>query len=142
MKAALCRRFAAALGGLFVLAASPACAADTVFGNWLTDDGAAVVRIGRCGQKLCGTIDRVLDPKAPVNDINNPDPRLRSTPLVGTIVLRGFAPANGQWQGGRAYDPKAGRSYRSQLEVMKDGRLKVTGCILFLCRSRHWTRTN
>ncbi len=129
---------ATSLISMLVCQASSA-SAQSVFGRWLTDDHAAIVTIDRCGNTLCGWIDRVLDPKAPENDINNPDKKFRSKPLVGTVVLRGFTRAGDKWADGRAYDPKTGNSYRSTLKIDDDGRLRVTGCILFLCRSRHWT---
>lgn len=130
------------LAALLLLHPAPAFAAGSPLGRWLTDDGSAIVRIGRCGEKLCGTIEKVLDPKAPANDINNPDKHLRTFPLAGATVLRGFSYSGGQWKGGRAYDPKTGNSYRSSLELLRDGRLAVTGCVLFVCRSRDWTRLN
>ena len=105
-------------------------------------DGAAIVRIAPCDGKLCGAIARVLDPKAPPNAINNPDRRQRARPLAGVLVLRDFVHSGAEWKGGRAYDPKTGNSYTSELMVQQDGRLKVTGCILFLCRSRLWTRSD
>ena len=43
-------------------------------------------------------------------------------------------------EGGRAYDPKSGQSYRSSLKLEPDGSLKLTGCVLFICESRRWTR--
>lgn len=81
----------------------------------------------------------MFDPKAPEHDINNPDEKRRSRSLVGTVVLRNFVPAGAIWKG-RAYDPKTGNSYRSELKVEGGGRLKVTGCVLFLCRSRYWIK--
>jgi len=120
--------------------ATPAPAASTIFGRWLTDDGAAIVRVEPCGARLCGRIEQVLDPRAPANDVNNPEPARRSRPLVGTTVLDRFKGTGAAWQDGLAYDPKAGKSYRSELLLLADGKLKVTGCILFLCRSRYWTR--
>ena len=130
------------LMALALLAPSPALAADPIFGRWRTDDGAAIVSVAPCGGKLCGAIARVLDPKAPPNDINNPDQRRRSRPLAGVLVLRDFVRSGIVWKNGRAYDPKSGNSYASELTVQKDGRLKVTGCVLFLCRSRLWTRSD
>lgn len=114
--------------------------AQSVTGDWLTDDGSAVIRVAMQGSRLRGTILRVLDPAAPANDIRNPDPAARSHPLVGTAVLTDFTHSGAGWEGGRAYDPKAGRSYLSSLSLDGANRLKVTGCILFLCRSRIWTR--
>ena len=74
-----------------LLLPAPAGAAAPIFGRWRTDDGSAIVRVEPCGGKLCGRIDRVLDPKAPTNDINSPDPAHRTKPLVGTTVLSGIA---------------------------------------------------
>lgn len=129
-----------ALSLLLALAPATAQSEPSAFGRWLTDDGSAVVRVAPCGAKLCGTILRVLDPAAPKNDANNPDRGQRKRPLVGVTILRDFARAGTDWTGGRAYDPKSGRSYRSELRVTADGRLKVTGCVLVICRSRYWTR--
>jgi uncharacterized protein (DUF2147 family) len=124
------------------LAASPALAQRATaspLGAWRTDDGSAIVRVAPCGARLCGVIERVLDPRAPPNDANNPDPSLRARSLVGIRVLDGFTRAGTGWAGGRAYDPKSGNSYRSQLALRADGRLQVTGCVLFVCRSKLWT---
>lgn len=109
-------------------------------GDWRTEDGSAVVRIGDCGATLCGRITRVLNPGAPPNDANNPNRALRSRPLVGIPVLSGFARnASGDLQG-TAYDPKSGRSYRSYLSLNDNGTLRVTGCVTFICRSQTWRR--
>jgi uncharacterized protein (DUF2147 family) len=113
-----------------------------VEGRWLTDDGKAVVVIDRCGGEICGAIARVLDKGSNVStvDVENPDRHLRNRPLVGLTVLSGFRPDGASWRGGRAYDPKTGRSYRSTLALDGARRLVVTGCILFICRSMIWQR--
>jgi uncharacterized protein (DUF2147 family) len=133
----------AALAGL--VAGSTAAAQGgppRIEGKWLTDDGTAVVVIGRCGDTVCGAIGKVLDrdKNIPTVDIENPDARLRGRPLVGLTVLSGFRPDGASWRGGRAYDPKTGRSYRSSLALDGEQRLVVTGCVLFICRSMVWQR--
>ncbi len=119
-----------------------AAAAAPVEGDWLTADRNAVVRIAPCGASLCGVVLRVLakGPSVPRTDVHNPDPALRSRPLVGLPVLTGFSRDGGQWTGGRAYDAKTGRSYKAKLAPNADGSLTVTGCILFLCKAQRWTR--
>ncbi|QZP09809.1 DUF2147 domain-containing protein [Caenibius sp. WL] len=112
----------------------------SVYGRWLTDDRAGVVEINSCGNALCGKLVAVLDPKAPDRDINNPDPARRSRPLVGVAILTGLVRDTDGWSHGQAYDPKAGRTYRAAIRLVRDDRLDVTGCILFICRTRHWTR--
>lgn len=114
----------------------------SVQGNWLTEDRKGIVRIAPCGAHLCGTIVQVLNRDAAriATDRNNPDPRLRGRPIVGMPVLSGFVRSGKIWKGGQAYDPESGRSYRSTLALNPDGSLKVTGCILFICQSKRWTR--
>jgi uncharacterized protein (DUF2147 family) len=126
-----------------LLAASAAAAAPpSIEGLWLNDDHKGLVRIAPCGRYLCGTIEKVLNkaPDAPKTDIHNPDPKLRNRTILGMPVLTGFSGAGGSWKGGRAYDPESGKSYRSYLELNPDGSLKVSGCILFICEARRWTR--
>ena len=115
-----------------LLAASPGLA-----GDWVNADRSAVIRIAPCGGRLCGRIVRVLARGAPTTDARNPDRALRSRPLVGLAVLSGFS-ASGA--GGRAYNPQNGRSYRATLRLNADGTLRVTGCVMVICRSQTWTR--
>jgi uncharacterized protein (DUF2147 family) len=124
------------------LSSAAAWAAAPVEGDWLTDDRKAVVRIAPCGRHVCGTIARLLAPgpnPAP-RDLRNPDPRLRGRAILGMAILTGFTASGASWTGGRAYDPKSGRSYRATLALNADGSLNVTGCVLLICRSRRWTR--
>lgn len=134
------RRLAlACLIGLWSAAAS---AASPIDGFWLTDDHKGVVRIGACGASLCGWIARVLDrgPNVPTRDVNNPNAALRSRPIVGMPVLTGFTRDGDEYSGGRAYDPQSGRSYSTTLTLNPNGSLNVTGCVLFICRTKVWTR--
>ena len=122
----------------------PAAAAPpSIQGLWRTDDGKALVRIGACGERMCGRIARILDTGAdvPTTDVNNPDPGRRARPLVGLRILSGYSAGKTAWEGGHAYDPKTGNSYKSRLRLNADGSLRVTGCVLFVCRSRRWTRS-
>jgi uncharacterized protein (DUF2147 family) len=127
---------------LACILASPLEARPTVQGLWLTDDGKGVARIAACGAQMCGWISQILDKgqHVPETDINNPDARLRSRPLLGLPILSGFNYSGSAWRNGRAYDPKSGRSYRSSLMLSGDNVLTITGCILFICQSLHWKR--
>ena len=133
------------LAALVLLAPLPGAAASpSIEGLWRTDDGKAVIRNAPCGQRLCGRIAQVLDPnpRVPTTDVNNPDPARRGQPILGLQVLSGFSGGPTQWSGGQAYDPKSGSSYRSSLRLNADGSLRVTGCVLFVCRSKRWTRSS
>jgi len=127
---------------LLALGWSVPASAGPVDGLWLTDDRRGVVRIGPCGAHLCGWIARVLarGPGVPDRDVNNPELRLRARPLLGLPILSGFTAAGAGFTGGRAYDPQSGRSYTARLSPNADGSLTVTGCVLFICQSKRWTR--
>ena len=126
---------AIALAGAGAATAAPG----PIAGRWLSEGGQAVIEIGSCGAQTCGRIVRILktDPTKPTTDVYNPDRALRNRPIVGLVFLTGFTPGEDRWRG-RIYDPKSGRSYRS--ELMRDGRaLKVKGCLGPFCRTQEWT---
>ncbi|WP_375271578.1 DUF2147 domain-containing protein [Sphingomonas sp.] len=129
---------AAALAGTVVLAA-PALAAQPINGRYVTEDGAALVEVGPCGNKTCGRIVRVLKhrPGAATTDVNNKDAALRSRPIVGMPVLSEFTDGGDDWRG-RIYDPRNGKTYKSIVSRNADGSLKVQGCIAFLCKTQTW----
>ena len=119
------------------IAAAPAA----VDGLWKTEDGKAMVRIGTCGEGLCGTVAKLLAPPSEGSgfDVRNPDQALRARPLIGMPILTGFKPESGQWRG-KIYDPKTGKTYRSILKRENANMLQVQGCVAFFCQTQHWQR--
>jgi uncharacterized protein (DUF2147 family) len=120
---------------------APAIAATPVTGKWVTAGKDSVVEIAPCGQKLCGRVAKLLKPaqNGPPVDRNNPNPALKSRPLVGLPILSDFVEAGAQWSG-TIYDPRNGKSYRSNVARNPDGTLKVQGCIAFFCQTQTWTK--
>ncbi|MEO1044252.1 MAG: DUF2147 domain-containing protein [Pseudomonadota bacterium] len=113
----------------------------SVNGRWLTAEKDAIIVISQCGKTVCGKIRRILvqTPDDNQKDVNNPNPKLRSRPVLGLPVLTGFRPDDTKWRG-RIYDPKSGKDYRSVLTLLKNGKLKVQGCIGPFCQTQYWTR--
>lgn len=120
--------------------ALPVRAAQPVAGRWATVEGKAIVQIAPCGKSLCGRIERIVKPIPghPHTDSNNPDPGLRSRPLVGLALLTGFSDGGDLWKG-TIYDPQSGKSYTSKVSRNANGTLKVQGCIAFFCKTQTWT---
>ena len=120
---------------------APLFAAPPITGRWLTADGGAVVAIGDCGGNICGRVVKVIKgPPAgkPWVDSLNPDPRLKTRPLVGMPILTEMSSSGDGWKG-KIYDPKSGKTYRAV--VGRDGaNLKVQGCIAIFCQTMIWTR--
>lgn len=126
------------------LCVTPAAAAEPIEGLWINEDRNGVIRIGRCGAHMCGWLVRMLDanPNAPTHDIKNPDPRLRSRPLIGLPIFTRLGRDGKEWTGGKGYDPRNGRSFTASLKLNADNTLRVTGCVGLgiFCKSWRWTR--
>jgi uncharacterized protein (DUF2147 family) len=138
-------RALALAAGLALTAAAPALAADPVEGEWLTQAATGKVRIAPCpGQPnlMCGVISWLKDPaNATARDTHNPDPALKSRPILGLPMIWNFKQAApGRWTGGKIYDPNTGKTYDSKISVNPNGTLKVEGCILVVCQAQTWKR--
>jgi uncharacterized protein (DUF2147 family) len=123
--------------------ATPALAANPIIGDWVTQERDAIIRISQCGKTVCGRIHKFL--VTPPNgvgqkDIHNPDKNLRNRTILGLAILTGFTPDDDIWRG-KVYDPKSGKTYRSEVSLQSANRLKMKGCIAFICQGQDWTRS-
>ncbi|WP_417593441.1 DUF2147 domain-containing protein [Parasphingorhabdus sp.] len=135
-------RIAAALIPAAMAFATPALAADSIHGDWITQDRDAIVKISKCGTTVCGRIYKYLvtpPDGAGQKDINNPDKKMRNRTLLGMAILTGFTPDGKIWRG-KVYDPKSGKSYRSEVSLNSANSLKMKGCVAFFCQAQNWTR--
>ena len=135
-------KLAAGLIAATTAIATPALAASPIVGEWVTAERDAIVRISKCGATVCGRIHKYL--VTPPNgvgqkDINNPDKKLRNRTLLGTAILTGFTPDGDIWRG-KVYDPKTGKTYRSEVSLNSKNSLKMKGCVAFFCQGQNWTR--
>lgn len=133
------------LSAILMSLASAVRAETGPLGDWLTAGASAIVRVAPCGDKLCGRIVWLWEPRRadgqPMRDDRNTDPALRARPLIGLEMLAGFRPgAAGEWAGGRIYNPEDGSTYSATLTVRDTSTLDVRGCVLFICRSQIWRR--
>lgn len=124
---------------LTAVAFTPAAAATSITGKWLTPAKDSIIEIAPCGPKMCGRVWKILKPKGDGLDRNNPNPALRNRPILGGVaILSDFIDGGSQWTG-TIYDPRNGKSYRSNVAKNPDGSLKVQGCIAFFCQTQTWT---
>lgn len=132
------------LMAVLVLGAVPASAADTINGRWITQEKDAVVAIAKCGNALCGRLDKFLVlPKGGKDqrDINNADPAKRQRRLLGLTILSSLTADGDVWRG-EIYDPKSGRTYTSEVRRKGAGVLEVKGCFGVLCRTQEWRKAS
>ena len=118
-------------------------AEESIVGYWLAPQ--SIFEIKNCDGALCAEIVQIfveedVDPKS-ILDSKNMDPELQSRPLIGINIFEGF---NGEFdskntlKGGRIYNPRDGKSYKSRLRLLDNGNLRVEGCVLFICDGDEW----
>ena len=103
-----------------------------VIGRWKLEDGTAIVEVYKSGDSFNGKIVWLEEPEGPDGkpalDKNNPDKNLRSRELMGLNMLSGLKKADGEYTGGKIYDPGNGKTYNCSMKVEGDI-LKVRGSL-------------
>ena len=112
-----------------------------ITGQW-TEPTGSVIRVDRCGERICMWVVEI-SPKAPATvDIHNPDPAKRTRSLCELQIGNGFVMNTpDEARDGTLYDPKTGKTYHGLIRL--DGnRLQLRGYVglpLF-GESQVWTR--
>ena len=130
--------------GLLLLLQLPVLAgdeSDAILGIWRTADDKSQVQIFKTNNLYAGKIISLKDPNWPAsdteggagkpkNDRRNPDPKLRSRPIVGLQLMSGFAFARkATWDSGRVYDPESGKTYKGKLYLTSTNQLELRGYV-------------
>ncbi|MBL8383960.1 MAG: DUF2147 domain-containing protein [Burkholderiales bacterium] len=115
------------------LAAHASAAAQDAAGVWWTPrrDGKIAIAVDPAGV-LTGRIIAGRAQSPPRLDERNPEPALRTRPLLGLSIITGFRPdaANpGQWADGRIYDPDNGKTYNARLWLDGPDRMMLRGYV-------------
>lgn len=99
-------------------------------GTWLYPNQRFAVAIVPCGEQLCGKIAWLKSPQDAQGqarvDAANPDPALRTRPILGLTVLEGLRQVDDHtWEDGTIYNPDDGNRYSATLSLASDGTLHV-----------------
>lgn len=119
------------VGALVLGAAAPA---PELEGVWRNANHSVHLRLAPCGEAMCATVVWASE-KA------RADARKGSgQELIGSRLLTGLRPSgNGRWRG-RAYVPDINRHATATVTRTKPDQLRVSGCVLLFCQTRHWQR--
>ena len=129
------------------VAAGPARAADGATGTWRLSSGKVTVRVSPCGGGLCGRVVALRKPRddkgRPRLDKENPNPALRSRPVIGLTILSNMrARGEGMWSG-TIYNPDDGNTYSSSMQLLGPSTMKVNGCVVgVFCKSMKFIRVD
>ena len=129
------------------LASDVACAADKdeIVGEWMTGNGEAKVRFAFESTQYVGRVTWLktsMKDGKPIVDENNPDPNLRTRPMVGAAIVWNMHFDGSTYVDGLLYDPEHGKTYKGKATLESTNRLALRGYIgipLF-GKSETWTR--
>ena len=117
-----------------VMMAGPVWAADPVVGMYKTqpgDDGNyGHVEIYECGDEICGVIRKAFDGAGAEIPSDN----------IGKRMIWAMKPQGGGAYGkGKIWAPDRDKTYSSKMRLT-GATLKVSGCVIGICRSQTWTK--
>jgi uncharacterized protein (DUF2147 family) len=119
---------------------------DDVLGIWLNATGKGQIQIFKQGNAYFGKLVWLKEPNdesgKPKTDKNNPDANLKSKPIWGLQILKGFQFDKDEWNGGKIYDPQNGKEYKCYMKMKDANTLLVRGYIgiAMVGRTETWTR--
>ncbi|MDZ4374267.1 MAG: DUF2147 domain-containing protein [Phenylobacterium sp.] len=107
-----------------------------VEGVWRNPKNSVHIRIQPCGENLCGYV-------VWANDDAKEDARKGGTPnLVGSQLLRNFAPSKSGSYRGRVFVPDLNATFSGSAQLMDSNTLRARGCLIASlgCKSQNWKR--
>ncbi len=117
-----------------------------ILGFWLSESGRAVIEITKDKDVYNGKITWLLiehtKEQNPALDKENPDDRLKTRKIKGLQMLSDFKYDDGEFSGGKIYDPKSGKTYKSYMKLKGKDEIKLRGYvgISLFGRTSYWKR--
>lgn len=130
---------------------------DPIEGIWRTLE-LSEVTIMLCEQGFCGLLSKIVVPSEgltpdeyaaamamPVEsftDVRNPDPTLRTRPMLGLQILTLLPSSKPNIYDGEIYNPQDGNVYSGYVEMLGPDAIKLNGCVLYniICQGQDWVR--
>jgi uncharacterized protein (DUF2147 family) len=134
----------AALLGVLALPQAGFAIDAPVTGIWKMGNGKLVVKVDTCeSTKICVKIANIAkafhNDGTPRLDDHNPDPALRSRPVVGLQIISGMAPTGPNTWKGKLYNSDDGHTYTAYAKLKGDA-LEVQGCWGPFCKTLNFAR--
>ena len=105
----------------------------SIEGRWTNPDHSVIVDVAPCEAALCGTVQWATEQA-------QQDARKGTPSLIGTQILTGLQQEGAIWKG-KLFVPD--QNLRAEAKIEGDGQqLKVSGCVLGICKSQLWVRSD
>ena len=133
--------------GLLLALPTLAFAQASPTGLWKTIDdetgqAKSVVEITRAADgTYSGRIVELINPSKPNPACDKCKDDRKGKPITGMEIIRGMKADRSAFSGGTILKPDEGKVYKSKMELVEGGaKLKVSGCVAFICKSQLWER--
>lgn len=123
--------------------------AQSIIGEWETYDDesgkkTSVVEIYKENNKYFGKIVNLYeDPKDPKDSVcEECKGENRDKPVIGLIIIENLKKEEDEFNSGTILDPKNGKTYKCQIELIENNKLKLRGYIgiSLFGRTQYWIR--
>ena len=113
---------------------------DAVLGDWIPESKDGKISIYKQGEKYFGKVSAGKNGEK--KDVNNPDEKLRTQSIIGSVILKDFEFSGKYWENGTIYDPNYGKTYSCNIKIKKPNELEIRGFIgiSILGRTTVWTK--
>lgn len=123
---------------------SQAQSGDKIVGFWFNEDKTSKIEIYKSGETYSGKIVWLAEveknPGSKPKDKNNPNSKLREREIIGLVILSNLKYSGGIWKDGTIYTPKRGAYADCKVELMADGKLKITASKSGFTKTQIWSR--
>ncbi len=124
---------AAIAAALSLILVQPVPEQPSIEGRWTNPDRSVIVDVAPCETALCGTVQWATEQA-------QQDARKGTPTLIGTQILTGLQQEGAIWKG-KLFVPD--QNLRAEAKIESDGQqLKVSGCVLGICKSQLWVRSD
>ena len=117
---------------------------DILPGVWVTEGSRSKVEIFRTGNSYAAKIIWLAEENntegQPKTDKKNPDPSLRSRPIIGLVILSDLKLENGIWKGSKIYSPERGEYIDCSLQLQDGYTLRITATKGFFSTTKYWRK--
>ena len=120
---------------------------DAISGIWWNAEKTAKIKVYEQNGEYFGKIIQLKEPNDeegnPKTDQENPNDKLKKRALKGLVILSGLEyVGDGEYEDGEIYDPKSGKTYSCNAELIGQDQLDLRGYIGFslIGRTSSWTR--
>jgi uncharacterized protein (DUF2147 family) len=124
----------------------PSFAQNTVIGKWLSESKKGITEIYEVNGKFYGKLVWLKEPNDATGklklDKENKNESLRTSPILGLVILKDFVIRDGEWKDGTIYDPENGKTYKCTMWLKDVNTIKVRGYWGPFYRTQIWTRSN